>query len=152
MAGSFSIGLKAIVYNEKNEILLLQRSSSNTRSGLYDVPGGRMENDEDIQTALSREIKEETGLILENVGIILDISTFRPTAGESQIVRILFSCKVHGDVLLSDEHSNYVWVSLENISNYPLYSKNIGMALEKYKTVYQQTPQFLSLSFISQAI
>lgn len=55
------IRLKAIIFNNKNEILL--GKCYNT----YQFPGGHLNPKEDLTTGLIREVKEETGIELTNI-------------------------------------------------------------------------------------
>ena len=52
----FQIGIKAIIRNDKNQILLLKNKD------YWDIPGGRMDQGEDIETTLLRELNEEIGV------------------------------------------------------------------------------------------
>ena len=56
----------AIIPFPNNQILLIKR---NTRPflGYWALPGGRMDPDENIEQTIVREVKEETGLIVEIV-------------------------------------------------------------------------------------
>ena len=49
------IGPRATVYNTKtNKVLLLQRNDGNN---VWEIPGGKRENNEDIVDALKREVQ-----------------------------------------------------------------------------------------------
>src|SRR4051812_3542379 len=48
---------KAVLFNDKNEILLV----SNTVSNLFLLPGGGIDEGEDIVEGVKRECREETG-------------------------------------------------------------------------------------------
>ena len=52
----FQIGIKVIIRNDKNQILLLKNKD------YWDIPGGRMDQGEDIETTLLRELNEEIGV------------------------------------------------------------------------------------------
>ena len=52
-----TIGVGAVVIKDE-KILLVKDMFSNT----YKIPGGHMDKDEDVITALTREVKEETGV------------------------------------------------------------------------------------------
>ncbi len=53
----FRISLKAYIENDKGEVLVTKEHGRDR----FDMPGGGLEFGEDIKTALSRELKEETG-------------------------------------------------------------------------------------------
>lgn len=49
-------------FNEDGELLLLQRHSEDLGGGQWGAPGGRVEEGEDAETTLRREVAEETGI------------------------------------------------------------------------------------------
>jgi 8-oxo-dGTP pyrophosphatase MutT (NUDIX family) len=52
------------VITRENEVLLV---NDRTGEDKWDLPGGGIEDGEDLETALSREIKEETGMSLRGM-------------------------------------------------------------------------------------
>ena len=52
----------AILYNDKNEILITKRPAQFHLGGLWEFPGGRIEDHELPEQALIRELKEEVDL------------------------------------------------------------------------------------------
>ena len=62
-----TLGVGAVVINDKNEILVIKEKISNLG---YKLPGGHIDNGEMISTALEREVLEETGIIVEFESII----------------------------------------------------------------------------------
>jgi len=54
--------VKAVITNEQNEILFLQRNAAGRADmkSSWDLPGGLVEDGEDDEAALVREIEEET--------------------------------------------------------------------------------------------
>ena len=64
----FTVSVAAIIFNEKGEVLLLDhvlRPFSN-----WGIPGGFIEPNEQPEPAIRREIREETGIELENLRLI----------------------------------------------------------------------------------
>ena len=57
----FYVGNKALIRNDKSEVLILHVRRTKDED-YYDLPGGRMNKGEDVATALTREVKEETGI------------------------------------------------------------------------------------------
>lgn len=120
------IAFKAVLVNDKNEVLLLRESGARDRSGqgLYQFPGGRLELGEYWQDGLNREMKEETG---QEVNILnpIYVGEWRPTIKGvvNQIVGVFVRCTQKdpsAPVVISDEHVGYVWVNKDNWREYDL--------------------------------
>lgn len=54
----YRLSLKALIRNEKGEILVVKEIDRDW----WDLPGGGMDHNEDIKSALARELKEEINL------------------------------------------------------------------------------------------
>ena len=52
----FQIGIKSLIQNDEHQILLLKNKD------YWDIPGGRIDQGEDIETTLLRELNEEIGV------------------------------------------------------------------------------------------
>lgn len=58
------VAVGAIVFDAENRVLLVERGRA-PAAGLWSVPGGRVEGAETLAQAVSREVREETGLLVE---------------------------------------------------------------------------------------
>lgn len=58
------VGVGAIVFDDAGRVLLVERGRPPSQ-GLWSVPGGRLEPRETLAQAVAREVREETGLIVE---------------------------------------------------------------------------------------
>ncbi len=60
----FYLGVKALIVNLGGKLLVLQKNPKrlNQIEARWDIPGGRMQKNESLETALKREVSEETGL------------------------------------------------------------------------------------------
>ena len=78
--------------------------------GKPDLPGGRVEEGENSEQGLHREIQEETGI---KVRILRPISEWSYEKGtELTVAGITFLCEyLYGNVELSLEHSEYRWMT-----------------------------------------
>lgn len=61
----FHLGVKALIFNEKNKMLLLERHHPSKKM-YWDIPGGRLLRGESLIETLIREVKEETGFECSN--------------------------------------------------------------------------------------
>lgn len=52
----------AIIFNSENKVLITKRPAGYHLAGLWEFPGGKVEDGESYEEALIREIKEETNL------------------------------------------------------------------------------------------
>lgn len=64
------LAAKAVIVNGDGQVLILREApaatySTNTKSGRYQLPGGRIKPGEKFEDGLLREVLEETGLAIE---------------------------------------------------------------------------------------
>jgi len=80
-ARNHTLGVGVVVINEKNELLVIKERINPH----YKLPGGHIDDDENISTAVVREVKEETGIDVEFSSIIA-LGHFKPLQfGESNL-------------------------------------------------------------------
>lgn len=117
----FHIGLKAVILNGRQEVLLLQvrHKQWKGKSNWWELPGGRINQGESEPQALQRELLEELGYQGEvesvSLGAVItdrDFSYDGVVIGLALIV-VRCSCRDSLDVRLSDEHLSYEWVPIE---------------------------------------
>jgi len=66
--GNFSLGVGGVLWHN-DKVLLVQRGH-NPGKGMWTIPGGYVDQEETIEEAIRREIKEETGIIAKPLSII----------------------------------------------------------------------------------
>lgn len=119
---SYYIGVHALI-RKNGKILLLHRAPNKAyMPGRWDIPGGSMESGERAETALVREIREETGLNAK-VGDILYAYTNMDELPQRQTVQIIYEATIDEEVkesdvkLISDEHDEYKWAAAEDVDS-----------------------------------
>jgi len=122
------VGVKVLLQDDSGKFLLLQRAGAMPSDGKYywDIPGGRINEDEPLLDALGREVLEETGLRLAGEPILRFAQDIFVEKADLHVVRLTYCGKADGKVILSDEHGAYQWVTLEE-----LIAENIDPYLRK---------------------
>ena len=99
----------AVVHPDEPRVLLLRRAAeASYRPGNWDFPGGNVERDELHGAALTREIREETGLSVGAFCPLKVVSDLDPDG--TYVLHIVYTCSAETSaVVLSREHSEYSW-------------------------------------------
>jgi 8-oxo-dGTP diphosphatase len=115
----FALAVRLLVFNNKGEVLLLRRSgTSKTNPGRWELPGGKMDAGEAFDTALAREVLEETGLV---VNIHHAAGTAEQQVPAWHVIHIVMTGTLEsGNVRVSDEHGEFRWVPIEKMRDMPL--------------------------------
>jgi len=93
--------------------ILLVRRAREPAKGVYTFPGGRVEFGESLTEALTREIREETGLVIEIVGLIGYREALPArTGGHGHFVILPFAARwAANEIALNDELDDAKWLS-----------------------------------------
>jgi 8-oxo-dGTP pyrophosphatase MutT (NUDIX family) len=117
----FKVNQNAILQTAEGLVLILKKDDK------WMLPGGRLEEDETWLEGLHREVREETGIQEFSIEKILDVDT--SDSQETYIITFLCKIKENPKVTLSDEHQDYAWLNIVNITKYEFWHKNIAKRL-----------------------
>ncbi|MGG1396844.1 (deoxy)nucleoside triphosphate pyrophosphohydrolase [Bacillus salipaludis] len=105
----------AIIENEKDEILCALRSTDMSTPNIWEFPGGKVEENEDIYSALKREIDEELDCKIETSKKVFNDNTHEY---ETVIINLLtIKCKVVEGSPTPREHSKLIWLKRKNLDS-----------------------------------
>ncbi len=127
-----AITVTGIVIKDGKYLITKRAAHKKAFPNMWTVPGGNLEIGDYInepkdtsqhwynvlERVLKREIKEEVGLEIKNIGYLTSITFMK--GEEPMLIISFFAEHSGGDVKLNDESSNYAWVSLDEAKNYPL--------------------------------
>lgn len=110
---------KVVVYHPDNNgtFLVLKRAMHHKyRPGDWDLPGGNVIYGEDALASLKRETVEESGLTIHD---LKPISVYTNPTFENSIYLLVINYRGIADnsnVQLSDEHTEYTWVTIDEFN------------------------------------
>lgn len=113
----------AVVKNDKDEFLLLKRGETKTFHNHWQLPEGKLEENESPFDALKREIKEELGAEIERAELITVTHAELTAKGIKYLAfRLIYSIKIHNvqNIKLSSEHFEYDWFEQNDLNNLEL--------------------------------
>lgn len=123
----YNISLKCFLHNSKWEVLILKTPETSSFYGMYDFPGGRIDEDEfeiDYIEILKRELCEEAWV--ENIEIKKKVVAIARHKAEwkftsKNIPEYLYYnffeafLLENQEIKISHEHQDYLWVKLDEI-------------------------------------
>lgn len=121
--------VKALI-EENGKILMLKDNK-----GIWELPGGRIDNNDAKEETLKRELKEELDINNVEIGPKIYNFTFEVDCNDSkyQIFVIVCLCKINpSDLKISQEHTEMKWINIKKINDYPM-REGYKKAISKYK-------------------
>ena len=106
-----------VITNFSGEYLLCQRPEGKSQAGLWEFPGGKIDEGESAQQALVRELQEELGC---TVTVGEGLSPVVHHYEKFSIELIPFYCSVSVGRPMALEHQAMEWVPLEGFGEYTL--------------------------------
>lgn len=114
----------AVIKNDENQVLLVQRSHAMPHPGQWEFPGGKVEKGEKHTAALKREIREELGLEVETLQALKPEEHTYPT---KKIVLIPVICEIRSGNLLLNEHCGHRWLKIDETAGFDLLEADRGI-------------------------
>ena len=118
MSGSVIPCVGAVIKDDQGRLLLIKRGHA-PGAGLWSLPGGRIEPGETGAEALVREMREETGLVIDPGQLI---GTVRRPARDGAVFDIRdYAATVTGGTLRpGDDAADARWVAASELESLPI--------------------------------
>ncbi|WNS46364.1 NUDIX domain-containing protein [Paenibacillus sp. MMS20-IR301] len=113
---SIIVAVKGVILHQGRILLVRRTAADSAGAGSWECAGGKIEFGESLETALQREIQEETGLEVTAERILYAVTLL--TAPGRQVVIITYLCRPlqqQLEVLLSEEHTDYRWCTISEL-------------------------------------
>lgn len=102
-------------YIKDNNVIAVKTKENNTKPGFFDIPGGKIEDNETMEQAVIREYKEETGLDIKDpiyrgiINVVFSMGTYR--------FNTFIVNEFEGKLEETDEHIPY-FLNISELINY----------------------------------
>ena len=109
------VGVKVFLQNAQGEFLLLHRNLEKYPGirGMWDIVGGRINVETPLIDNLTREVLEETGLLLASVPTLLHAQDIF-VGEEIHVVRLTYRATAEGVIRLdTTENDSYAWLTID---------------------------------------
>lgn len=125
----------AFIVNSRNELLVTRRGKEPAK-GTLDLPGGFVDMDETAEEGMAREIKEETGLDVDNMEYLFSVpNIYRYSGIDIHTLDMFFLCNVPDDVTIkaADDAAECFWLPMSEIHSELFGLRSIRQALYQFK-------------------
>lgn len=110
--------VSTLVVVDAKKFLILKRGKSSPGSGLWNFPGGSVEEGETFPQAAVRELKEEASLDVDQS----DISYIGTLETKYLLVKFFITRKFTGEVSLNRESDDFKWIGMKDIEKFKFVS------------------------------
>ncbi len=110
-----AISGRVLLFDQNGSILVLKRSEkSRSNPGKWELPGGKPSEGESFEESLRREVSEETGF---EIDILQSAGTADQEVFGYHVVHVILIASIKsGGLTISNEHSEFRWVKIPEIS------------------------------------
>ncbi len=117
--GVRSYGVSGIIMWDER-VLLVRRREDDFLAGIYEFPGGKVEEGEGLADALVREVREETGLRVSGIGRYVGFFDYDSEDGQRRrVFNFLVDVREPLEIQLK-EHDRFVWADQKKLGEFEL--------------------------------
>lgn len=110
-----------IIHNDKGEVLIALRPEDAMLGGLWEFPGGKKEENEEIRDTVARELKEELGV---EVQVTREFMILDHAYSHFTITLHAWLCTIRSGEPYAKSSQQIRWVRIEELPEYPFPKAN----------------------------
>jgi 8-oxo-dGTP diphosphatase len=102
-----------------NRVLIAQRPANKAMAGLWEFPGGKVNDGERPEDALIRELVEELGITVREA-CLAPLTFASHTYADFHLLMPLYICRRWEGTVTAREHQALAWVRANKLRDYPM--------------------------------
>ncbi len=102
-----------------NRVLIAQRPANKAMAGLWEFPGGKVNDGERPEDALIRELNEELGITVREA-CLAPLSFASHSYADFHLLMPLYICRRWEGTVTAREHQALAWVRANKLRDYPM--------------------------------
>lgn len=111
----------AVIRDNSGKILIARRADTQHQGGLWEFPGGKVEADESVEAALSRELHEELGIVVSAARPLIKVRHDYP---DKQVLLDVWEVSAFSGEPHGVEGQPLAWVSNRELAQYEFPAAN----------------------------
>ncbi|WP_017906026.1 Nudix family hydrolase [Pseudomonas asplenii] len=140
----------AVIRGSDGRILIARRADSQHQGGLWEFPGGKVEEGEAVRVALARELQEELGIVVSEARPLIKVQHDYP---DKQVLLDVWEVSAFTGEPHGAEGQPLAWVTARELSNYEFPAANQPIvAAARLPGEYLITPDGLETPQLLQGI
>lgn len=142
--------VQAIIHKDDKTLLLRRSTGRPTLIGKFELPGGRLDTDEQPEDSIKRRVQDDTGLIVRSTRLFDVVSLVDGDEGNVQHVLLVYLVDVEstdGAIKLGSSYDKYEWKKVSALSSASLRdSAQIILGLVSQKEVASTDSELIAVS------
>ena len=110
-----------VLIDDKHCVLLARRLKGRHLEGIWEFPGGNVETEETVKTALGRELREELGITVDKTSPLLTVSH---DYGEKQVLLDVHRVEAWSGEPFGAEGQPIAWVDAPSLGDFQVPDAN----------------------------
>jgi 8-oxo-dGTP diphosphatase len=113
-----------IIYKSPMHFLIARKKIHKPHGGLWEFPGGKIEQHESVENALLREIREELSIDVCIENKLVDFQF----EDHNRLHFHCFECSTKNSSPILIDHDSFAWITLDELQNYSLAPADVKIA------------------------
>lgn len=114
----FGLTVRGLLKKDNKFLILKRHPNSSSNPNRWELPGGKVDDGENFDKALIRELKEETNLDIKIGDLVGAVQEDFP---HKKTVAIIMNIElISGEIKISEEHVDWKWVSIDELESFDI--------------------------------